>query len=179
MKSLEYYLGFVVGLVIAAAIVYVLRRRIKQKFGKTEYDERQKAVRGECYQVAFWTLVGYLAVNGIFSMLTGIVWAEPFIMSMTGALLAIGVFVVLCIRKDAYFTMNEQPKFYKRLFLVMTPIVAGTGLVSILSGESSFIENGQLTSEVINFEVALMLLAVLIALHTRKEPQEDMEDGDE
>ena len=179
MKSIEYILGFFVGLGIALIILWGMRKKFKRKFGHAEYDERQKAVRGECYQVAFWTLVAYLAVNGIFCMLTGIVWAEPFIMSMTGALLAIGVFVVLCIRKDAYFTMNEQPKFYKRLFLVMIPIVAGTGLVSILSGEGSFIENGQLTSEVINFEVALMLLAALIALHTRKEPQEDMEDGDE
>lgn len=179
MKSLEYYLGFVVGLVIAAAIVYVLRRRIKQKFGKTEYDERQKAVRGECYKVAFWLLVGFLALNGMFCNLTGIEWADPFVMSMTGVLLAIGVFVILCIRKDAYFTMNEQPRFYKRLFLVMIPIVAGTGVASILTGEGSFIENGQLTSEVINFEVAALLLAVLIALYTRKEPQEDMEDTDE
>ena len=179
MKSLEYYLGFVVGLVIAAAIVYVLRRRIKQKFGKTEYDERQKAVRGECYKVAFWLLVGFLALNGMFCNLTGIEWADSFVMSMTGVLLAIGVFVILCIRKDAYFTMNEQPRFYKRLFLVLIPIVAGTGVASILTGEGSFIENGQLTSEVINFEVAALLLAVLIALHTRKEPQEDMEDTDE
>ena len=179
MKSLEYYLGFVVGLVIAAAIVYVLRRRIKQKFGKTEYDERQKAVRGECYKVAFWLLVGFLALNGMFCTLTGIEWADPFVMSMTGVLLAIGVFVILCIRKDAYFTMNEQPRFYKRLFLVLIPIVAGTGVASILTGEGSFIENGQLTSEVINFEVAALLLAVLIALYTRKEPQEDMEDTDE
>jgi len=179
MKSLEYYLGFVVGLVIAAAIVYVLRRRIKQKFGKTEYDERQKAVRGECYKVAFWLLVGFLALNGMFCTLTGIEWADPFVMSMTGVLLAIGVFVILCIRKDAYFTMNEQPRFYKRLFLVMIPIVGGSAVAAMWEEGVSLVENGRLCTEIVNFEVALMLLAILIALHTRKEPQEDMEDTDE
>ena len=179
MKSLEYYLGFVVGIAISAIILLMLRKKFKRKFGHAEYDERQKSVRGECYKIAFWVLVGYLAVNGLFSNFTGIVWGDPFMMTMSGVYLAIGVFIVLCIRKDAYFTMNEQPRFYKRLFLVLVPIVAGTGVVSILTGEGALVENGQLTSEVISFEVAALLLAILITLHTRKEPQEDMEDADE
>ena len=176
MKSIEYILGFFVGLGIALIVLWRMRKKFKRKFGHSEYDERQKAVRGECYQVAFWTLVAYLAVNGIFSLLTGIVWADHFMMSMTGILLAIGVFIVLCIRKDAYFTMNEQPKFYKRLFLVLIPIVGGTGLMNMLTAEASLFEGGKLCTEAVNLEVSLLLLVVLITLHTRKEPQEDAEE---
>ena len=179
MKSLEYYLGFVVGIAISAIILLMLRKKFKRKFGHAEYDERQKSVRGECYKIAFWVLVGYLAVNGLFSNFTGIVWGDPFMMTMSGVFLAIGVFIVLCIRKDAYFTMNEQPRFYKRLFLVMIPIVGGSAVAAMWEEGVSLVENGRLCTEIVNFEVALMLLAILITLYTRKEPQEEMEDADE
>lgn len=162
-----YLLGVAVGLLLAFAVIALGLRSMKKKRGPAEYDERQKLVRGECYRAAFWVLSAYLAVSGLFTVITGVEWAEPAVASFLGFCLAATVFVLLCIRRDAYFMVNERPRFYTRLFSVVA-LVETALIVWNLADGKSWLTDGRLNHNVMNAAVLAMFLAVLVALALRR-----------
>ncbi len=171
--SIMYIAGFFVGLALCAVIFFLIRKLTHRQGSK--YDERQQLVRGQCYQAAFWVLAAYLAANGIFNLLTGVEWGDSFTVSFVGFCLAVTVFVVLCIRRDAYFSLNEKPRFYIILFTVIVVIELAATALYIFKGDS-FLTDGQLNFRAMNLVIVGMYAVVLPAMLWRLREQKRDEE---
>ena len=124
-----YVAGVLVGIGSAAVVIAVMAAvRKKQGRPKPEYDERQMAARGVAYRWAFLTLMLSLAVNTGVEAIWG-PWAKPGVSAWMLIFLSIGVFIVACVRKDAYFAVAQNPRTYLWLFgavvLMLAAPVAG------------------------------------------------------
>lgn len=67
------------------------------------------------YRWAFLTLMLSLAVNTGVEAIWG-PWAKPGVSAWMLIFLSIGVFIVACVRKDAYFAVAQNPRTYLWLF---------------------------------------------------------------
>ena len=175
-ESISYYAGFAVGLLVVMLLCIALKRRALRS-GKTpgEYDERQLAQRGIAFQRAYVTLLVLLLGNGI---LTGVLdrpWAQPGVEAFVLAMVSLVVFVVECIRRDAYFTVSQTPKRY---FWIVGAVVACQIPATVLHAvEGTFVEDGLLTVDAMAPVVMVMFAAVLVALlvKQRSDKAEDEE----
>lgn len=175
-KSLAWYVGFVVG-ILAVAIICLLVRALQKRRGvkPDEYDERQVAVRGIAFRRAYITLLLALCVNAIVSGTLEIHWAKPGVDSFLCMFLSVGVFVVECIRRDAYFTASQTPRRGIAIFTLVTLCQVPATVMHAVDGD--FVENGQLTLAVINPACMAVFAVVLIAilLKRRSDRAEDEE----
>lgn len=165
--------GVVIGLVIAAILLRLVKKNKKEKF---TYDERQKAIRGEGYKYAFFTLVIYNVAYGILDMAIVKPWAENMTGMMIGVCLAVLVHVVYSIWHGSYFSMNEEPKKVLILFGVISIINVIIAVGQGLNGK--LIQDGMLTNSCANLVVAIMFGFIMIALAVKwasmkNEPEED------
>lgn len=100
-----YVAGVLVGIGSAAVVIAVMAAvRKKQGQPKAEYDERQLAARGIAYRWAYMTLIFSLLANTGVETIWG-PWAKPGVAVWMMIFLSIGVFIVACVRKDAYFAV--------------------------------------------------------------------------
>ena len=111
-----YVAGVLVGIGSAAVVIAVMAAvRKKQGQPKAEYDERQLAARGIAYRWAYMTLIFSLLANTGVEAIWG-PWAKPGVAVWMMIFLSVGVFVVVCVRRDAYFAMAQDPKASLWLF---------------------------------------------------------------
>ena len=179
-RSMEYYLGFVVGFLVTLAMIVVIvkafRKQTGEIGGKKEYDERQQMARGKAYKAAFWFLAAYVFADALITESFG-PWAEDFVDAIIGLLAAITVFVVICIRQDAYFPLNAKYSYYLKLFtfiLVLNLLVAA---LNLFVGDKP-IENGMLNYHAVNLLLVLMYAVVIpfmVAQHRKESAEEDEE----
>ena len=167
MNSVEFILGFAVGFFIVIIVALGVFLIVRKKCGPSKYDERQQLIRGNAYKASFWVLTAYLLLNGLLQVATGIEWADLMTSSFIGVCIAITVFVVLCIRNDAYFPVNVRPKFYVVLFLVFAGVDLALGLFNLSVSDSPLLTDGKLNYHIMSFVVAAMFLAVLAAILVR------------
>ncbi len=171
--SLDYTLGVIAGMlfamIFAVIVTAVHKKRNKQK---PYYDERQQIARGKAYEIGFFTLMFYFIVYGFVDTL-GVVWCENFVGIFIGILIAIAVFVVTAIRKDAYIRINENIKSFLILGAVIVVIEAVCTVMNFIDG--TFLENGKLSTSSIAMFVGILWLVILIALlvHNRKLKKEE------
>lgn len=166
--------GLVVGLVIAAILLNLAKKNRKEKF---TYDERQKAIRGEAYKIAFYVLVCYNAAYGLVDMVLEKPWAENLTGVMIGVCLAVTVHVVYSIWHECYFSMNEEPKRVLLLFgiisIINVVIAVGQG------AHGKLIENGMLTNNCANLVVAIMFFCIMITLLVKWQVKKKEIDAEE
>lgn len=114
-----YILGLVCGILAVALVCWVVVS-INRKKGKsrTEYDERQQALRDKGFRYAFFTLVGYLALFAFIHSL-GIVWCETAGGIFIGVMLSLMVQIIYSIYRDAYIKPSERPGYYVELLAAM------------------------------------------------------------
>ncbi len=174
--SLSWYIGFGAG-ILAVAIVSILVRTMQKRRGVQpgDYDERQQLQRGAAAQRAYLALVLLLCVNGIVCGVLDIHWAKPGVDCFLCMFASVAVFVVECIRRDAYFTAKQTPRSALLIFSIVTLCQVPVTVMNAVDG--SFIENGQLTTAVINPACIVVFSAVLIAilLKRRSDKEEDEE----
>ena len=168
MKSLEYILGFVCGLLLVAAIGVVIGIIIKKLNGnkKPEYDERQEAIRGIVFKRAFFTLVIYNIAYGVFDTATGIVWCDGFTAMFIGVALSCTVFVVSSIMKGAYFRMDENPKIWTIIIALIAILNATMGIFLLLRGE--IVSDGILQMTSMYLVVSIMFFAILLTIIVKR-----------
>lgn len=162
-ESISYYAGFAVGLVIVMLVCVALKRRALHS-GKMpgEYDERQMAQRGIAFQHAYITLLVLLLGN---SILTGVLdrpWGQPGVEAFVLALASVAVFVVECVRRDAYFTVSQTPKRY--LWIIGAVVACQIPATVLHAVEGTFVENGLLTIDVMAPAVMVLFGMVLVTL---------------
>lgn len=156
--SYAYITGLVVGVALAAAILFFVGKRLHTDGSrKPKYDERQELLRGRGYKIAFFVTLVYLVIYGlllqkVFAPLPG---------AFLGIVLGVTVYASYTIWKDAYFALNEKRRGYMLLFAVIA-------LINILGGAGqldTMMMNGVVTGGgSINFMCAALMLVVLVEL---------------
>ena len=102
-------IGLMVGLVIAAIL---LKFANKDHRFKTQYDERQEAVRGKGYTFGFWGCMAGAALVMILDC-GGFEIANRFVMDFFIIFVGLIVQVTYCIWNDGYYGINTNRKrFY-------------------------------------------------------------------
>lgn len=198
MRNIFYVLGFVAGILIAILILFIISRIAKRVGGKIvfgcgkdgkDYDERQMLARGKAYEAGFFTMMAYIVFVGIladimenrFMLSFGVLWI--------GAGISIGVFVIICIIKDAYMSLRENAKG----ILIMLGSVGLLNLFTGLSNREHLVENVEITRNGQTFEcirlsadttnlVVGILMFILMAVfvgklwYDKKHEEEDSEE---
>lgn len=152
-------IGAVVGLLICFFAFKVLNKNGKTK---TEYDERQKEIRGVAYMWAFWTMSGYLAALILLEEAELAIPVTATVKYFFGFFLAGLVLSMYCIWNGAYFGLNNVTKrwyVFITLFGIINIAIAIKGIVS-----GSMMENGVVNYPCINLLCGILLLAIISAL---------------
>ena len=175
-ESISYYIGFGVGVLAVAIIVMVIRTMQKRRGVQPgDYDERQQLQRGAAAQRAYLALLLLLCVNGIVSGVLDIHWTKPGVDCFLCMFASVAVFVVECIRRDAYFTVTQTPRSGIRIFAIVTLCQVPATVMNALDG--AFVEDGQLTTAAINpacmVVFAIALIAILLKRRSDKEEDEE------
>ena len=162
----DYTIGFFIGFFVVITISLIIAIVLKCKNNHvTEYDERQLIARNTAYKYSFFTLVYYCILCGMLDTFE-IKWAETRIQMFLGMCIAVTVFVVICIFKDAYFGI-EKGKSNIRTFLflsvILTIIQMFSFLFNIFIEKDSIITDGMLNSEVTPLLCAVAFLIMIIA----------------
>ena len=165
-QSLAWYAGFAVG-ILAVLIVCLIVRAVHKRRGvnRGDYDERQMAQRGIAFQRAYITLLLLLCVNGIVTGAMELRWAQPGVDSFLCLFASVAVFVVECIRRDAYFTVKQTPRSGIAIFTLVTLCQVPATIMHAADG--SFVKDGQLTLAVINPACMVLFAVVLVAVLCR------------
>lgn len=159
----------------SAAVVIAVMAAVRKKQGrpKPEYDERQMAARGVAYRWAFLTLMLSLAVNTCVEAIWG-PWAKPGVSAWMLIFLSVGVFVVVCVRRDAYFAMAQDPKASLWLFGAVVVLQIPNIIITLRSG--GFVEDGLLTWDALSpASGALFLVLTVCAIVRLRRQREDDE----
>lgn len=171
----EPYLAGILAGIMAVAVVTAILTAVRKKQGrpKPEYDERQMAARGVAYRWAFLTLMLSLAVNTGVEAIWG-PWAKPGVSAWMLIFLSIGVFIVACVRKDAYFAMAQDPKASLWLFGAVVVLQIPNIIITLRSG--GFVEDGLLTWDALSpASGALFLVLTVCAIVRLRRQREDDE----
>ena len=178
-KSMEYVIGFVVGVLIAFIVLRVLFyfvEKTKKKAGRCEYDERQELMRGRGFKYGFFTLMIYCMLYG---MLEGVLDGNMIFYEnegtgyVVGVIIALMVFAVYCIWNEAYMANNETPA---TVYLLL----GGVGLLNLIVGVANTLHgelliDGKLTFRVINLlmGIAFLVLAGTFAVRNRIDSRQE------
>ena len=133
MMNTAWAMGFVVGILIVAAVCGIVARVAWKKggIGKGQYDERQQVQRGRAFTWAYATLLVYLAVWMVLRSMEAPFFSET-VSVFVGALLSIGVFVGYSIFHDAYFKASESPRTWIFVICAAGLLNLGIGAVKLL-----------------------------------------------
>ncbi len=173
MNNMEYNLGILAGIIVGVVIVAVALWWNKKKNGSAaEFDERQKHVRGEVFQHAFFAVMAW---NLLYWALTLAVDHPLMVDGLSGLVgLFIGVLVLGAesIWKDAFFTASSRPKSYVLLYAAVCLCEVPS---AILNWKEMF-QDGVLTYKVMPLVALVTFLVIFLTLIlklTRKEPDEE------
>ena len=174
-KSMAWYIGFGAG-ILTVAIIGLVVRKLQNRRGVTpaDYDERQQVQRGKAFQHAYLTLLILLCANGIVSGAAQLQWADPGVDSFLCMFASVAVFVVECIRCDAYFTAAQTPRSGIAIFTMVTLCQVPATVMHAVDGD--FIRDGQLTIAVINPACMVLFAVVLIAILVKRSRDKAEED---
>ena len=170
-----YVAGLLVGIGSVAVVMAVMAAvRKKQGRPKAEYDERQMAARGVAYRWAFLTLMLSLAVNTGVEAIWG-PWAKPGVSAWMLIFLSIGVFIVACVRKDAYFAVAQNPRTYLWLFGAVVVLQIPNIIINLRSG--GFVEDGLLTWDALSPASGVLFLVLMVCAIVRLRRQREDDES--
>ena len=150
------FFGLMVGLLAGIAFIMFL---FKKKVLDMHFDERQERARGKAFQYGFFTLLIAAYAYGISDVLLGR-WCDVLMGVTLCIALALCVFAVTCILKDAYLSLREKPRTVMTMFALLSTINLGFGGMYALSGD--LVEDGVLTFRAVNPIIGAAILVILI-----------------
>lgn len=171
-----YHAGIAVGLAagIIAGLIFVAFL-FKKKVLDMHFDERQELARGKAFQYGFFTLMISAYVYGVSDMVLGR-WCDVVAGITLCVALALCVFAITCILKDAYLSLREKPRVVMTMFALLTVVNLGFGVMYAYSGD--LIEDGVLTFRAVNPIIGfatLVILIVYIVNHLLRSREEEAE----
>lgn len=172
--SSSYFLGILAGIIVGIIAVALIKIGKKRREGvyRCVFDERQVAARGKAYKYGFFAVLIYLLLYGLIQDITKIYWGKGFVGSALGICIGVGVYAVVSIWNDAYFSLQENPKQYVLLFALVM-------VLNLLIGIRQVQENmGDISYGYINLFIGVLLTVILVtmgakALKDRREQEEE------
>ena len=150
------FVGLAAGLLAGLAFIMSL---FKKKVLDMHFDERQERARGKAFQYGFFTLLIAAYAYGISDVLLGR-WCDVLTGVTLCIALALCVFAVTCILKDAYLSLREKPRTVMTMFALLAAINLGFGAMYAVSGD--LVEDGVLTFRAVNPIIGAAVLVILI-----------------
>lgn len=172
-------IGFIVGIVFSLVLIAVLMKIVnKNRKIRTEYDERQKLLRGNGYRYGAVVAMVYVFILISFS-LSGVsfpVRQEVIYFSI----IFVWVLVVTsyCIMTGAYFGLNNDRRRFAivSFFIVIVNLI--TPVMSIIDG--TFLQEGMVSAPCINLMCVVLFLVIAIECLIKEIiEREDGEDDEE
>ena len=159
--------GFAFGLMIAA-VVCVLIFKFANKDGKvkSEYDERQKTVRGKAYMISFYAEVFAQTALMMFFMSGIELPVENYVLVFAAIILGCTVLAVYCIWNDVYWGLNNDHKKYHIVFVIAL-IINAFPLIGAYRG-GSLKMGGKYGLPMLNLIVIAMMAVVYATLLIKK-----------
>ncbi len=158
-------IGIIVGLVIVVFVMKFINRDGKMK---TEYDERQKAVRGQSYMFGFYGLtianVIMLVIRSYDAEIIRVLGLNAFFIPI---LVGIVVQMSHAIFNDSYMGMNNNMTRYIVVMAFVSVINFASGILPLVAGEV-IDESGELYPQFINLEVGVLFIIVCIEMIIKK-----------
>lgn len=156
-------IGIVVGLIITAIVLKIIN---KNGSFKTEYDERQKAVRGTAYKYGFFATVIANAVLMILATTDYDVTKLGFTLNFIPILIGIIVQVTYCVFNDGYVGLNtNMPRFI--VFMIL--ISAFNFFIGIMAGvHGELLKDGVFQGPLTNLLVGGLFIVLAIELLIKK-----------
>ncbi|MBO4731578.1 MAG: hypothetical protein J5597_02050 [Spirochaetaceae bacterium] len=119
MKSPEYVLGFVIGLLVSISVVAIIALINRKRNKPKEYDERQQAALGKAYKYGYFTFIIVELTAMVFSLVGIQIPVEPALLHFLIVLCAGSVTAVVSIWKDAYFRIGQKKLAWTILLLII------------------------------------------------------------
>lgn len=156
----HYHAGIAVGISVGIlAGLFVIVLLFRKKVLDMHFDERQERARGKAFQYGFFTLLGTSYAYGVSDEIFGR-WCDVLTGVTLCVALALCVFAITCILKDAYLSLREKPRTVMTMFALLSLLNLGIGVRHTWSGE--LVENGVLTFRAVNPIIGLATLVILI-----------------
>lgn len=155
-------IGLIVGIIVS---VLVVRSMNKDGKVKTQYDERQQAVRGKAYKYGFF---GVIISNVIMMVVSTCVDVSIFGLSLFFLPIFAGIVtqVSYSIFNDGYIGLNTNMKKYIIIMIIVSLINAFYAVMTLVSGE--MIVDGVLSDTFINALCALLFIIIAGELIVKK-----------
>lgn len=147
--------GVIVGLIISIVVIKACNKNGKFK---TEYDERQEALRGRGYKYAAYTAWIMMGLCIVLDLNDVNLHMDNNLKLFTIFFVSIMVSVCFFIWNDAYWGRNNNTKNYVIFMVVITLINLLVTVVAI--EEHLLIVDGMLTWRAMNLECALIFIIV-------------------
>ena len=162
-NSIGALVGFFIGLLIASVLIIFSNKN--RKF-KTEYDERQKVIRGNAYKYGFMFLVCYLLLIMFFDATGFEIPLDLAALAVTG--IVSGVTVVACysIWNGAYWGLNNNVKRYMIVFIAGFVLNGVIAVISLVMG--TMFKDGIVHGSFVNLIVTIMFVIISIVMFIRK-----------
>lgn len=173
----EVMAGVLTGVIIGLLIV-VLMLKLANKNGKlqTEYDERQKNIRGQGYRYSFFTvtvILGIMALLDIGEIKMPVAASVQYFFVIA---CGICVHAVYCIMNDGYWGLNNKKGTYQIIFWVIAGFNAVIATTSF--GANRLIIDGKLDYPAMNL-LCTVIFAILGAAMVIKDRKDKSCDDDE
>ena len=160
-------LGFIIGLMIAAVLlVFIFKFANKDGKVKTEYDERQKAVRGKAYRYAFYTETFAQGILMCLFMSDIELPIHDYVLVFIGIILGCLTLAMYCIWNDVYWGLNNNHKRYHIILAFALVLNILPVFFNVIGG--TLMDNGKLGMPALNIVVTIMLVIVYIELLIKK-----------
>lgn len=158
--------GLGIGIVIGLIIVYIACKALNSDGRvRTDYDERQKAVRGTAYMYGFYAVLIVEAAMMLLSEtengLSALGIAEHFIPILAGVI----VQVVYAIMHDGYFGQNNNTTKYMVFMALVSVFNLGVGFLGL---NKALAAGEPISTPLVSLGAGLLFVAVAIALFARK-----------
>lgn len=161
--SQSYSFGFFFGLLLSVAICILVGLALRRRLGRQEYDERQRRAQGTAYKWAYYTLMGYLCIGGVFDLGTGLRWCDRFTFVFLGLLASLLVFSSICIVKDAYMPFSQNAVRTIWMLAAIGAVNLVIGIVNLLE-PGLVIVDGVLTHRCVNLLCGILLLSIALTV---------------
>ena len=141
MKSMEYMMGFMAGLLIVIVVFAVIWKVSGSESLKGDYDERQERIRGVGYKYAMYANLIMLVAYMILSMFIEDIPLYPGEVALTIIIVSVVIYALYCIRKDAFFGVRYKSRTYL-ILLGFVVVINLLGAVMALA-DGDWIEDGR------------------------------------
>lgn len=162
--SMEWVLGFIVGLLMVLLIALAIYKfAVKGRGKESTYDERQQIARGRAFTFAYITLLIYLAVWFVLRSMEIPFFGESLSVWL-GVLLSLGVFVGYSIFHDAYFRASDSPKYWMI-------VLGGVGVINLGIGIRRLMTETTLKErlyENFNLPLGVLMVAALVCVLVKR-----------